>query len=225
VNDINTAELAEPPEASDELAGFPILAGLARANAEASPGVAIAPFTLNDAEPTASQREMHHLALYTRQFGGVFLPLLTEKRLKLDFKFSIGRDGFYNGYQGLLRALEGYRVETQRLAGGDIGREMETELRKRAIRVTREVAIEGARFFRGLERFAAQLAADARDDGVKCLNGGQTIAFDKIEGDSGLRGLTVADALERMRDFAREALAFLNIPEIEIQENERADRH
>ena len=73
--------------------------------------------------------------------------------------------------------------------------------------------------------FADALAEDAQGDAVKCLNCDAEISFDSIEGRRALQGRRVADALEDLRDFALEAIAYLNIPEIDSQENERADRH
>jgi hypothetical protein len=35
----------------------------------------------------------------------------------------------------------------------------------------------------------------------------------------------VVDALEMLGTFVEEAIAYLNVPEIESQENERADRY
>jgi hypothetical protein len=225
VNVIDAEDLAEAPVETDELAETPVLRQLVEQNDELRPGQAVAPFAYANAQPTTAQQEMFNLALYARHFEKEYLPFLTEKRLKLDFKFSLDRDGFYNGFQALQRGLENYREEVRRLSEGTASRDMEKEMRKRAIKVTRQVAIEGARFFRSIERFASELSEDARGDGVKCLNADTVISFDKIEGARLLEGRQVADALDEMRDFAREAIAYLNIPEIEIQENERADRH
>ena len=54
---------------------------------------------------------------------------------------------------------------------------------------------------------------------MKCLNCDDEIEFDTIEGKRLLEGQTVSRALETLRDFAAEAVAYLNIPEIETQEN------
>ncbi|MBE3063929.1 MAG: hypothetical protein IMZ69_02785, partial [Spirochaetes bacterium] len=87
------------------------------------------------------------------------------------------------------------------------------------------IAVEASRFFRSIERFTKELVEDANGDGVKCLNAGREIAFDEIEGKKSLEGKNVLEALGELGALAAEVVAFLNIPEIETQENERADRH
>lgn len=225
VNVINARDLEDAPVGEDELAAAPLLKLLVAQNAALPPSQTVASFAVKDAAPTTSQKEMFHLSLYARYFEKEYLPFLTEKRLKLDFKFSLDRDGFYGAFQALQRKMENYREENKRLAEGMVSRDMEMEVRKRALKLTRHIAVEAAKFFRSIERFAAELAEDAQGDGVKCLDCDTEISFDSIEGRRVLEGRRVADALGDLRDFSIEAIAYLNIPEIEIQENERADRH
>ncbi len=225
VNVIREKDLEEQPQGSDELAATPLLKTLLAQNESAPPGRGIAPFAPEGAEPTAAQREIHGLSLYTRYFEDEFLPFLTEKQLKLDFKFSLDRDGFYNSFQALQRKIDNYRDECRRLAEGMVSRDMEMEIRKRALKLTRHIEVEAARFFRALERFSGELGEDARSDGVKCLNCDAEISFDTIEGRRLLEGRRVSDALGLLRELALEAVAYLNIPEIESQENDRADRY
>jgi len=224
VNVINTQELEEAPPPQDEFADAPLLRQLVALN-NLNPPDGIVPFAAMDAEPTTAQREMFHLSLYARHFEKEFLPFLAEKQLKLDFKYSLDRDGFYSSYQALQRKIDTYREENRRLAEGMVSRDMELEIRKRAIKLVRLVEAEAARFFRSLETFAGELVEDAQGDGVKCLNCDGEISFDSIEGRRALQGRQVADALEDLRDFSLEAIAYLNIPEIDSQENDRADRH
>ena len=40
-----------------------------------------------------------------------------------------------------------------------------------------------------------------------------------------LQGRAVSDALTDLHDLASETVEYLNVPDIEGQENERADRH
>ena len=175
--------------------------------------------------PSSAQKQMFHLCLYAHYFQREYLPFLTEKQLKLDFKFSMDRDGFYNSFQALQRKIDNYREENSRLSEGIVSRDMETEIRKRAFKLTRLIEVDAARFFRAIGRFCDELGEDARGDGVKCLNCDAEIAFDVIEGSRVLQGCIVSDSLEELADFASEAVAFLNIPEMDSQENERADRH
>src|SRR5208337_3885347 len=128
---------------------------------------AVPSFTTGDAAPTTAQEEMFHLALYARQFETEFLPILTEKQLKLDFKYSLDRDAFYNNFQAIQRKIASYRDETRRLAEGLVSRDMELDIRKRTLKLTRLIQADAARFFRAIDRFCDQLIEDAHGDMVK----------------------------------------------------------
>jgi hypothetical protein len=208
VNVIDREKIEEPAENRDELAPFPILKALEEADT-------------SDIE----DQEIARIILYVRHFQAEYLPFLTEKQLKLDFKFSMDRDGFYRRFQELDRKIVDFLDERRRLDEGLFSKDMETEVRKRGFKLKRLIAVEASRFFRSIERFAKELVEDANGDGVKCLNGEREIAFDEIEGKKSLEGKTVLEALGELGALAAEVVAFLNIPEIETQENERADRH
>ena len=77
--------------------------------------------------------------LYARWFREEFLPFLTQKRMKLDFKYSLDRDGFYARFQEVERKLDHSREENARIAEGAVGRELELEMRKRIMKLKREM--------------------------------------------------------------------------------------
>ena len=208
VNVIDHGKLAEPPPDNDGLADFPILSRLVAGDTDAWEG----------------DQEVRHIALYLGHFEREFLPILTESRLKLDFKHSLERDGFYRRFQEVQRRLDDWRDAHRRLDAGGFNRELETEVRTRIFKLERNFAVEASRLFRAVQRFAGILVEDARGDGVKCLNGDEPIAFDRIEGDRLLAGLPVTDALRALDDFATEVTGYLRVPDSEGQENERADR-
>jgi hypothetical protein len=225
VNVIPEQDLQEETGSADPLAAAPLLKAIAARNAALRPQEAVLPFAESDTPPTAVQLEMFHLALYLRFFEREYLPFLTEKQLKLDFKYSMDRDAFYSALQVLGRKLAEYRAEHRRLQDGQVSREMEAEVRKRTAKLTRFVQSDAARFFRAVERFCGDLEDDAHGDMVKCLNCNGVVRFDEIEGERVLQGRTVGGAVMELRQLAAEAVAYLNIPEIDGQENERADRH
>jgi hypothetical protein len=225
VNVIQEQDLEEQAAGVDPLAAAPLLRDIATRNAALPPREAVPPFAEPDATPTTSQLEMFHLALYLKYFEKEYLPFLTEGQLKLDFKYSMDRDAFYNGLQALGRKMTEYRGENRRLLEGQVSRDMDLEVRKRNIKLTRLIQGDAARFFRAVQRFCRDLEEDAHGDMVKCLNCNGVIRFDEIEGRRVLQGRTVGGALMELRLFVTEAIAYLNVPEIEGQENERADRH
>jgi hypothetical protein len=221
VNVIDPQTLEASEEDTDELAPFPILG---RLEAQASaPAGATAPE--EEVPPPPGDLEVSRLELYTLFFEKEFLPFLTEIRLKLDFKFSMERDSFYHRFQDVKRKIADYREEGARLAEESLTKQMETEMRARAFKLIRVLTMEASRFFRAISRFATELAEDAGREGVKCLNGGVLVRFEKIEGKRHLEGQTVREGLVQLAELAEEVVEFLNVPDIESQENERADRH
>jgi hypothetical protein len=208
VNVIDSKKIEEPLESSDDLDAFPILRKLAETDVS-----------------SIEDQETALIILSVRHYQSEFLPFLTEKQLKLDFKFSMDRDGFYRRFQELDRRIVDFLEERRRLEEGFFSKDMETEVRKRGFKLKRLIAVEASRFFRSIGRFTKELVEDASGDGVKCLNAEREIAFDEIEGKKSLDGKTVLFALGELNALAAEVVAFLNIPEIETQENERADRH
>jgi hypothetical protein len=225
VNVIREEDLVEVEEEEDALAAAPLLKTLVLKNATAARGDALPSFAPGDVEPTTAQAEMFHLALYMRHFEREFLPFLTEKQLKLDFGYSFDRDAFYNSFQAIQRKISAYRDESRRLSDGLVSRDMELEIRKRALKLTRVIQAEAAHFFRAIDHFCGELIEDAHGDMVKCLNCSGVVSFDSIEGARVLEGRTVGGALGDLKEFAAEAVSFLNIPEIEGQESESANRY
>ncbi len=225
VNVLREQDLVDAPRVVDPLADLPLLKAMAERNMVAAPSEAVPSYAPLDVAPTAIQLEMYHLALYLAFFEREYLPFLTEKQLKLDFKYSMERDAFYNSFQAIRRRMSAYGEENQRLLQGLVNREMELEVRKRTVKLTRSIQAEAARFFRSLEHFCRDLEDDAHGDMVKCLSCNGVIRFDAIEGTRALQGRTVGGALGELRQFADEAITYLNVPDIDTQENERADRH
>ncbi len=209
VNVIDRGKLSEQPAASDTLAEFPILSHL----------------VASETDPWEGVQEVRHIALYLRHFEREFLPILTETRLKLDFKHSLERDGFYRRFQEVQRRLNDWHEAHRRIDDGGFNRDLESEVRTRIFKLERILDVEASRLFRAVKRFAEALVEDARGDGVKCLNGDEPIQFDRIEGERLLAGMNVTDALQALAGFATEVAGYLRIPDVEGQENERADRY
>ena len=174
---------------------------------------------------TSSQKEMYYLSLYTRHFEREYLPFLTQKQLKLDFKFSMERDSFYRRFQELLRKMEDVRDEQGRLAAGAVGKGLEKDMRSRGHKQLRLAEIDASRFFRAIQRFSEELIEDAHGDGVKCTNGDSRVHFSSLEGVRQFEGMLVTRALDELLKYCAEAVEYLNVPEIEMQERDRADRY
>lgn len=215
VNVINERDLEESAPAEEPLDQYPVLDVLVSNNSTLPPGNRIASFAAKDTAPTSLQNEMFHLTLYAGYFEQEFLPFLTEKQLKLDLKFSMDRDAFYNSFESLQRKVADYRDAHKSIAAGIVSRDLDLEVRKRALKLTRMVEVEAAKFFRKIERFCTELVEDAHGGGVKCRNCDGEVSFDKIEGDRKLQGRKVIDALAELKTVAAEAVGYLNIPGVD----------
>lgn len=169
-------------------------------------------------EDAEGDRETAALAVYLECFAAEFLVLLSERQLKLDFKYSLDRDGFYRRYQELDRKLEDLRQEILKAERGEHRPELREEAHKRAFKMQRSVVVEAHRFFKAVAGFAADLIDDIETEGFKCLNGKDIVRFEAVEGKRHLGGVRVLDALKQMRGYATEVVEFLNIPEFEAQE-------
>jgi hypothetical protein len=165
-----------------------------------------------------SDRETAALTTYLRCFAAEYLVLLSQRQLKLDFKYSLERDGFYGRYRDLQRKLDDLRQELLKNERGEHRPELREEAHKRAFKMHRSVAVETHRFFKAIVAFASDLIEDIETDGFKCLNGTATVRFEPVEGKRHLEGVRVVDALKQMRGYAAEVIEFLNLPEFEAQE-------
>ncbi|MFI5367857.1 MAG: hypothetical protein ACHQ1F_02475 [Spirochaetia bacterium] len=173
----------------------------------------IKPLAAEGVPATPVQEEVFNLMMYMRFFQGEFLPVLTEKRLRLDYKFSIERDSFYGRYKDLERSLNDFREANERLSNGTLRRELEQESYMRLMKLRGRIKSDSAKLFRAVHAFCEELIEDADADGVKCLNGSEEIVFDEIEGTRLLAGRRVTDALVVLAGFSSEVVAYLNVPE------------
>jgi len=212
-------EPAAAEEGSDNLSDFPVLERLLARETSLDPQNRAPLLWARDAQPSSAQQEVYHLTLYMRWFREEFLPFLTEKRLKLDFKFSLDRDGFYARFQDVERKLDGFREENHRLQESTTGHEMESEMKRRVGKLKREIEADAARLFHAVRVFAQELSEDAMGEGVKCLNGNERIEFDSIEGKRTLEGRTVRGALDDVGRLGSEIERYLNVPDLEGQES------
>jgi len=193
-------EALKEPAAEDELQGFPFLRDL----------------LAGGTKKEFADKEILHLFLYFSYFEKEFLPLLSEKKLKLDFKYSLERDGFYHRFANLNRQYLDYEEDAARL--GQYQGQHEDEMRRRNVKMKRNLILEMNRFFKRLETFTNDLVEDIEAEGLKCLNSSDGLHFDALEGNKYLNGLTVHEALVRVNAFSTEVIAYLNVPNIAPQE-------
>ncbi len=198
--------ISEPHEEDtpeyDELLEFPFLKMLLDKNKEK---------IFTDSEANSMYR-------YMEFFEKEFLPFLSETKLKLDFKYSLERDGFYHRFQDLLRRMQDFIGESRRIEEGTFRADVEEEMKKRNFKMKRILSLEMDRFFKSIVQFSADLIDDIEEDSLKCLNGNDMITFDPIEGKRYLEDSKVCDALENLLVFSDEIIKYLNVPDIVIKE-------
>jgi hypothetical protein len=188
----------------DEYASYPFLKSL-----RGRPGN-------NQSPESCSDTETANLSLYISFFESQILNLLSETKLKLDFKYSLERDSFYHRVENLRRQLEDFIDDTARIDKyeGPHGEEM----KMRNFKKKRNLILEADRVFRRLMNFAGELLSDIDEEGLKCLNSDERVTFDKIEGNKYLEGLSVRESLKRVNELCGEVVGYLNVPRIEVEE-------
>jgi hypothetical protein len=210
-HDFDPHELEEPDD-GDSLRDLPYLQRSVAAGGEKeSPAARVNAEDYQD-------REVYQLALYLAYFEGEFLSLLSETRLKLDFKHSMERDSYYHRFENLRRLLSGLREDSSRL-GNVLGQKHEEEMRMRSFKNSRNLIMESDKFFRNLLRFAGSLVEDITSAGSICLNPRDLLRFDRMRGRRQLEGQSVEKALAELAEFSAEVTRFLNVPQIDSQEN------
>jgi hypothetical protein len=144
-----------------------------------------------------------------------FLSFFSERKLKLDFKYSIDRDSAHHKFMEIKRRVEDFESEVSLIREGMYQKSMEQELRLRNVKLKRNLSIEAHRFFVWVGEFASALLADLEDEGLLCLNGDDIITFELNFDAHYCEGLTVRQALAELKRFTDEVIAFLNIPDME----------
>jgi hypothetical protein len=162
-------------------------------------------------------RELFYLYLYLNFFEDEFLTILSETKLKLDFKHSLERDSFYHRFENLRRLFDSVHEDSSTV---DLysGQKQEEDMRKRSFKKKRNVIVEADKFMRSVARFTGALVMDIEAGGLICLNADDTLHFDRIEGKRLFEGRQVHEALKELMSFAREVIDFLNVPQIESRE-------
>jgi hypothetical protein len=210
-HEIDPSQLEEPARV-DELEFFPHLKSALQLTAREGSALG------KPVEEDYQDREVYHLARYLALFEAEFLALLSETRLKLDFKHSLERDSFYHRFENLRRLLLDIKEDTSRM-DEYLGQKHEEEMRIRGFKRKRNIILEADRFFRNLAQFAGGLTEDIAAAGSICLNAADVLRFDKIHGRQPLDGLTVEQALAELNGVSKEVVAYLNVPQIEAQES------
>lgn len=161
------------------------------------------------------ERDVRAGILYLHHFEREFLGMFTSRKLRLDVKYSVERDTFYDIYHQVERNLENYQTEADRIADGTYAKQYETDVLKRKVEMRHAVLIDLDWIFRRLRRFAKELIADSAADGVLCQNPSDTLQYDRVDREQLLRGKTVQEALMILYEFANEAVQYVDIPDFQ----------
>ena len=160
-------------------------------------------------------RELQSLLLYLRYFDDEFIGLFSERRLKLDVKYSVERDGFYHHFSQLSRRVGNYCDEAMRVQEGNYAKSYQRDLMKRIVEMRHAVVIEAAGFFRRVYSFTEELIDDLDGDGILCQNGDAELSYSELDRETELRGMTVRAGLQHLFDACDEILGFLDVPDFQ----------
>jgi len=207
-HDFDQSELEETPRV-DEFDGFTYLKILLE---KASKGKKA------EGQNRYGDRELNYLDMYLVFFENEFLTILSETKLKLDFKHSLERDSFYHRFENLRRLFEDLHEDSSTI---DLyaGQKHEEDMRKRSFKKKRNVIVDSDKFLRSVSLFSGNLVEDIEAGGLICLNADDVLHFDRIEGKRYFEGKQVKEALRELQIFTREVIEFLNIPRIASQES------
>lgn len=191
------AEFVDEESTADE---FPILRELSRVYADVT-------------ERHRNQfRDVRALAIYLQYFDDEFLGLMSERKLRLDVKYSLERDSFYALFTELRRKLEEYAEEAERVKSGLYSPDYEEELMRRLVEMRHGLFISADKFFGQVNRFAGDLLDDLEQETILCQNGNEKLNYSGIDRETVLRGVTVYEALEKLYDLTDEILNYLDVP-------------
>jgi hypothetical protein len=161
------------------------------------------------------ERDIQAVFLYTQYFDDEFLGMLTERKLKLDVKFSIERDTFYNLYSNLARRRDDYVVEADRVRTGDYSKSYEEDMLRRLVEMRHNLFIECDRFFSRLGRFAHDLVNDAEGERILCQNADEKLQYTGIDREKVLPGRTVKEGIGMLAELCDEVVDYLDIPDFQ----------
>lgn len=161
------------------------------------------------------ERDIKASILYVDYFEREFLGMMTSRKLRLDVKYSVERDSFYDLFYQVSRSLKNYRTEADRIASGTYAKQYEADILKRKVEMRHALLIEVDWFFRKLRRFAKQLIGDLEGDGLLCQNPDEELGYTSLDEERLLRGRSVEEGIRLLYDYAAEAVEYLEIPEFQ----------
>lgn len=161
------------------------------------------------------ERDIRASILYLEYVEREFLGMFTSRKMRLDVKYSVERDSFYDLYYQVSRSLKNYRTEADRIASGSYAKQYEADILKRKVEMRHAVLIEIDWFFRKLRRFTKELIADIDGDGLLCQNPQEKLNYSKLDQERALRGKTVEEGIRSIFEYANEAVAYVDIPEFQ----------
>ncbi|TVQ19397.1 MAG: hypothetical protein EA382_16430 [Spirochaetaceae bacterium] len=161
------------------------------------------------------ERDVRAAILYLHEFEQEYLGIFTSRKLRLDVKYSVERDSFYDLFHQLSRSLKNYRIEADRIAEGSYTKQYETDILKRKVEMRHALLVEVDWFFRKLRRFARELINDIAGDAVLCQNPNESLDYSTLDRERQLRDKTVAEAVQMLLELAAEAVSYVDIPDFQ----------
>lgn len=161
------------------------------------------------------ERDIRASVLYLHYLEAEFLGMFTSRKMRLDVKYSVERDSFYDLFYQVSRSLKNYRTEADRIAEGSYAKQYEADILKRKVEMRHALLIEVDWFFRKLRGFAKELISDIEGDGLLCQNPQEELSYSQLDQEEFLRGSTVEDGIRSLYEYACEVVEYVDIPEFQ----------
>ena len=183
--------------------------------------VVLKDFPIQRASPKSDDEDVNLLYTVLLAWENEFLPAQSDSHTKLDFSLGAERDSHYTILENCKRHLKSL-VDTIESYHQTNREDLKAQLRDMKQRYTRHFLQEGYQFLKKMRDFWKKVEDDIRENGMRCLSKDETIVFDKrFEQATYFQGKKVREMVRITNIFLDEAIAALNIPEINFKDTRR----
>lgn len=161
----------------------------------------------------SGDQDYNSFLYYLRYFEHHMVPLFSRRYLHLDLKNSYERDLFYDLFLQLARELSAIEDEIAFFEKKELQGDERAQAIQRLRKLKNELYVKFNSQLQQISSFVKLILNDIYSGGNICLNKDQCLEARDFEQVTELSGLEVQEALEKVADFTKEAISFLNIPD------------
>ncbi len=169
-------------------------------------------FSIKKIHSESTNPEVNMAITYIEIFENELWGALSDFYLKLDYFHSRERDKFYNTLENVKRFIREY-VNTLNEFTDTANDKYKEKLKSMRTKYSRSLLIDSVKFITDIMDFVNKLINDHESDGHIILNPDEKIMYSDIEGKRILDKWNIIDALRYIRDFCKEFIEAINLPE------------